>query len=87
MIDAVDDASRPLVMTVQGAVRTMISEDTEWTPEEKVAIRHRVLEKANGFPTVSINVGLSQCCVSWLRWTDSPIGSTVRSILVILKRR
>lgn len=50
MIDIVDDACKPLVMTIQGAKRTFITDDLEWTNEEKLAIRKRVVEQ--GFPKV-----------------------------------
>jgi hypothetical protein len=50
MIDIVDDATQPLIMTILGAKRTFITDDLEWTNEEKIAIRKRAVEQ--GFPKV-----------------------------------
>lgn len=50
MIDTVNDASRPLVMTIVGSKELTITEEHEWSNEEKIAIRKRAIDKV--FPKV-----------------------------------
>lgn len=45
IISVIDDLRAPLVISVGGAVRSLLSDDTEFTPEEKLAIRRRWMEK------------------------------------------
>jgi glutathione S-transferase len=45
MIDTVNDASRPLVMTIVGSKELTITEEHEWSNEEKIAIRKRAIDK------------------------------------------
>ena len=52
----IDDASTPIVLTVQGPVKAFIMEAGEWNSEEKIAIRQRAVHKANGFPLVSVSL-------------------------------
>eukprot|EP00547_Thalassionema_nitzschioides_P004910 CAMPEP_0194200936 /NCGR_PEP_ID=MMETSP0156-20130528/1359_1 /TAXON_ID=33649 /ORGANISM="Thalassionema nitzschioides, Strain L26-B" /LENGTH=235 /DNA_ID=CAMNT_0038926011 /DNA_START=26 /DNA_END=733 /DNA_ORIENTATION=- len=45
ILSIIDDLVSPLILTVQGAVRALVTEDKEWTYEEKIAIRKRWSEK------------------------------------------
>mmetsp|Transcript_19779 Transcript_19779/g.24399 ORF Transcript_19779/g.24399 Transcript_19779/m.24399 type:complete len:236 (-) Transcript_19779:225-932(-) len=41
IMSILDDFTAPLILTVQGPVRALISDNQEWSTEEKVAIRKR----------------------------------------------
>ena len=45
ILSIMDDLRAPLVVTVQGQIKALLSDDTEFTSEEKIAIRKRWLDK------------------------------------------
>jgi hypothetical protein len=65
MIDTVNDASRPLVMTIVGSKELTITEEHEWSNEEKIAIRKRAIDKV--FPKVRTMLVASgeRCVLMW----------------------
>merc|ERR1739841_49196 len=41
ILSVMDDLREPLVMSIKGAIKALLSDDTEFTSEEKLAIRER----------------------------------------------
>jgi glutathione S-transferase len=46
IISILDDLRAPLVLTIAGKIKALLSDDTDFTSEEKIAIRKRWLDKA-----------------------------------------
>ena len=45
MLSIFDDLADPIILTVMGAVKALVSDDTAWTDVEKIAIRKRWLDQ------------------------------------------
>lgn len=45
VLSILDDLRNPLVLTIAGSVKSLLSDETEFTSEEKLAIRNRWVEK------------------------------------------